>query len=109
MIGNTFIMAYAYQLKSLPLMCLAIIATGMYAYGYYKWGKKYKKFHSNYYIATKNNNGDWIHSEVPKCISQYIRQLEACIRNPKESNLKEKYPFLKYPIRNDLPRNPETN
>ncbi len=51
------------------------------------------------FIAAKNNRGKWQHFKVPQPISQYIRQLEACIRNPEESKLKDEYPFLKIPIR----------
>jgi len=44
-----------------------------------------------YYIAMKNEHGEYFHRAVPKEVYDYIHQLEGYIKNPCESNLFEVY------------------
>lgn len=44
------------------------------------------------FIALKGKNGKWRHYAVDEEIYNYIKQLEMCIKFPKESKLKELYP-----------------
>jgi len=45
-----------------------------------------------YYISIKDKDGQFVHHKVTKEVYYYIKQLEACIKFPKLSKLKEFYP-----------------
>ena len=55
-------------------------------------------FHENrltmtiWFVSIKGNKDEFRHFEVPEEVYTYIKQLEACIRNPDSSRLRELYP-----------------
>lgn len=46
---------------------------------------------TKYYISTKTKDGRYVSDAVPERVYRYVKQLEACIKYPEKSKLREVY------------------
>lgn len=50
------------------------------------------KIDPSYYLSIKDKDGNYVYFKVEYEVYTYVKQLEACINNPKESGLTRLYP-----------------